>query len=45
MLDRLDVRPEECVFVDDHYANCETAQTLGMKIVHVGNVFILLSDN
>uniref|UniRef100_A0A914BVR8 Uncharacterized protein n=1 Tax=Acrobeloides nanus TaxID=290746 RepID=A0A914BVR8_9BILA len=37
LLDRLDIRPEECVFVDDHYANCETAKMLGMKTVHVKN--------
>lgn len=37
MLDRLDLRPDECIFVDDHYANCETAKVLGMKTVHVLN--------
>jgi putative hydrolase of the HAD superfamily len=28
------LRPADCLFVDDVDVNCETAQSLGMKVVH-----------
>jgi putative hydrolase of the HAD superfamily len=31
---RLGLRPEECVFVDDHDDNVEAAQRIGMRAVH-----------
>ncbi|GAA2055938.1 hypothetical protein GCM10009839_76080 [Catenulispora yoronensis] len=33
-LERLGMRPEETVFVDDHEPNCEAARALGMAVVH-----------
>jgi epoxide hydrolase-like predicted phosphatase len=32
--ERLGLRPEECVFVDDHDDNVETAARIGMRTVH-----------
>jgi putative hydrolase of the HAD superfamily len=32
--ERLGVRPEECVFVDDHDDNVEAARRIGMRTVH-----------
>jgi epoxide hydrolase-like predicted phosphatase len=33
-VERLGLRPEECVFVDDHDDNVEAARRIGMRIVH-----------
>lgn len=32
--DRLEVRPEECVFVDDRSGFCDAARAVGMQAVH-----------
>jgi epoxide hydrolase-like predicted phosphatase len=34
MADRLEVKPEECVFIDDAPDNCAGADAVGMKAIH-----------
>lgn len=38
MADRLGVRPEECVFIDDQPANLAGARAVGMRTVHLDPV-------
>ena len=35
MLDRINRRPEECIYIDDSAANIATANRLGMHTIHV----------
>ena len=34
LLETYDLRPEECIFIDDTLANVEVARALGMKAIH-----------
>lgn len=37
MLERLGVKAEECVFVDDSLRNCQGAESVGIKCIHAPN--------
>ena len=43
-LDRLGVRPQEAVFVDDMQVNVEGAQAVGMQAIHFQNSDQVLAD-
>jgi putative hydrolase of the HAD superfamily len=32
-LDKLNIKPEECIFIDDQKKNCESAEKLGIKCI------------
>uniref|UniRef100_A0AC34GMT4 Epoxide hydrolase n=1 Tax=Panagrolaimus sp. ES5 TaxID=591445 RepID=A0AC34GMT4_9BILA len=36
-LEKLGLKPEECIFIDDLQMNCETAEKLGIKSIQVVN--------
>lgn len=43
-LQRLDVQPEECVFVDDRIAHLTAANKLGMHTIHYPNFGVIPAD-
>jgi HAD superfamily hydrolase (TIGR01509 family) len=44
VLERIDVKPEDCIFIDDHQENLEPAKSVGMRIILFQNAQQLRQD-
>ncbi len=41
---RLNIKPKECIFIDDQLPNLKSADELGMKVVHFKNISQTIED-